>query len=96
MDTKNLQNQNIDNLFSGILTLKNIEECYAFFCDLCTPNELHMLSQRFQIAREFHNGESFKNLSKKVNASSATIAKVKKDLLYGNDGLALVLHRLLQ
>lgn len=96
MDIKTLQNKNTDDLFNGILTIKNIDECYAFFCDLCTPNELNMLSQRFQIAKEFRNGENFTNLSKKVSASSATIAKVKRDLIYGNNGLALVLDRLLK
>lgn len=94
MNIENLQNKNTDDLFTGILTLKNIDECYAFFCDLCTPNELNNLSQRLQIAKEFRNGENFTNLSKKVNASSATIAKVKKDLIYGNNGLAVVLDRL--
>lgn len=96
MNTKNLQNQNTDNLFNGILTLKTVDECYAFFCDLCTPNELNMLSQRFEIAKEFRNGENFTNLSKKVKASSATIAKVKKELIYGNNGLAIVLDRLFE
>lgn len=94
MNIKTIQNQNIDDLFNGILTLKNINECYSFFCDLFTPRELEMLSQRFLIAKEFYNGSCFTDIDIKTRASSATISKVKKDLIYGNDGLRLVLDRL--
>lgn len=94
MNIKTIQNQNVDNLFNGILTLENIDECYAFFCDLFTPKELEMLSQRFLIAKEFYTGACFTDVDIKTRASSATISKVKKDLVYGNDGLKLVLDRL--
>lgn len=94
MNIKTIQNQNVDDLFNGILTLKNINECYSFFCDLFTPRELEMLSQRFLIAKEFYNGSCFTDIDIKTRASSATISKVKKDLIYGNDGLRLVLDRL--
>nr|DAH51802.1 MAG TPA: putative Trp repressor DNA-binding Trp repressor, TrpR.6A [Caudoviricetes sp.] len=94
MNVKTVQTQNIDNLFNGILTLKNIDECYAFFCDLLSPRELEMLSQRFLIAEEFYNGSCFTDVDIKTRASSATISKVKKDLVYGNGGLTLVLDRL--
>lgn len=94
MNIKTIQNQNVDDLFNGILTLKNINECYSFFCDLFTPRELEMLSQRFLIAKEFYNGSCFTDVDIKTRASSATISKVKKDLIYGNDGLRLVLDRL--
>ena len=94
MNIKTVQSEDIDNLFNGILTLKNIDECYAFFCDLFTPRELEMLSQRFLIAKEFYNGSCFTDIDIKTRASSATISKVKKDLVYGNDGLKLILSRL--
>nr|DAU50035.1 MAG TPA: putative Trp repressor [Caudoviricetes sp.] len=94
MNIKTVQNQNVDDLFNGILTLKNVDECYVFFCDLFTPRELEMLSQRFLIAKEFYNGSCFTDVDIKTRASSATISKVKKDLVYGNGGLTLVLDRL--
>lgn len=94
MNIKTIQNKNTDELFNGILTLKNLDECYSFFCDLFTPRELEMLSQRFLIAKEFYNGACFTDIDIKTRASSATIAKVKKELIYGNDGLKLVLNRL--
>ena len=94
MNIKTVQNQDVDNLFNGVLTLKNVHECYAFFCDLLTPRELEMLSQRFLIAKEFYNGSCFTDIDLKTRVSSATISKVKKDLVYGNNGLKLVLNRL--
>lgn len=94
MISKTLQNQNIKNLFEGILTLKNIDECYAFFCDLFTPRELDLMAQRFLVASEFYNGASFTDVDIKTRLSSATISRIKKDLKYGNDGYALVLNRL--
>lgn len=94
MNSKILQNQNIKDLFNGILTLENIDECYAFFCDLFTPHELKMMSQRFLIAKEFYNGASFTDVDIKTRLSSATISKVKRNLVYGNDGFSLVLDRL--
>lgn len=94
MNRKVLEKQSLDDLFIGVLTLKNVDECYKFFGDLFTPNELHKLSQRFSIAKEFYNGESFTNVNIKSTASSATIAQVKRNLVYGNDGLILVLDRI--
>lgn len=94
MNRKVLEKQSLDDLFIGVLTLKNVDECYKFFGDLFTPNELYKLSQRFSIAKEFYNGESFTNVNIKSTASSATIAQVKRNLVYGNDGLILVLDRI--
>lgn len=95
MNATKLKNQSIDNLFKAILSIKDIDECYMFFCDLCTPNELNLLAQRLDIARGFHAGENFTTLNNKIDASSATISKVKKELVYGNGGFSLVLDRLL-
>lgn len=94
MNIKTLQNKNTDDLFKAILTLNNVDECYAFFCDLCTPNELNLLVQRLQIARELRSGDSLTNVCKRVTASSATVSNVKRQLIFGNDGFNLVLDRL--
>lgn len=94
MNIKHLETLDNDNLFKAILTLKNVEECYMFFCDLFTPNELNSISQRVQIAIELRKGDTFTNVCKNVKASSATISRVKNQLIYGNDGLNLALGRL--
>ena len=38
--SKNLRTEATDRLFDAVLTLKNREECYRFFEDVCTVNEL--------------------------------------------------------
>ena len=71
----------VDYLFDAIMELKDKEECYIFFEDICTINELLSLSQRFEIAE--HTG-----------ASTATISRVNRSLNYGNDGYDMVLTRM--
>ena len=47
---KTIHTEAVDQLFDAILSLKNKEECYTFFEDVCTINELLSLSQRFEVA----------------------------------------------
>src|SRR5690606_11682895 len=56
MQLKKLNDKSIDQLFEAILTLKTVEECYIFFDDLCTVNEIQSLSQRLEVARMLGNG----------------------------------------
>lgn len=72
-----------DALFEGILALKTVEECYKFFEDLCTVNELLAMTQRFEVAKELDEGKTFVQISERSSASSATISRVNKCLLYG-------------
>ena len=48
---KKIKTDAVDHLFEAILTLKTPEECYAFFEDVCTVNELLSLSQRYEVAK---------------------------------------------
>jgi TrpR-related protein YerC/YecD len=86
--------KSIDNLFTAILTLKNIEECYAFFEDACTIKELTEIAQRLEVAKLLDQGESYSVISTKTGASTATISRVNKCLTYGADGYKLVMDRL--
>ena len=54
-----LVNPLTDQLFDGILTLKTREECYEFFEDLCTINELRDMSQRLEVARMLEAGDKY-------------------------------------
>ena len=83
-----------DELFSGILQLQTVEECYAFFEDICTVNELKALSQRLQVAKMLRAGDSYETIVEETSASTATISRVKRCLVYGADGYTLVLDRL--
>ena len=80
-----LRSEQNDELFTAILTLENTEECYAFFEDICTINELKALSQRLQVAKMLRAGDSYVNIVEETGASTATISRVKRCLVYGAD-----------
>lgn len=80
-------------LFSAILKLENLEECHAFFDDVCTINELMAMAQRFEIAKDLHEGATFHEVEKKTGASSTTISRVSRCLKYGQ-GYLTVLKKL--
>ncbi|MCL6456867.1 MAG: hypothetical protein K6T85_02560 [Gorillibacterium sp.] len=94
MQLKKLSDKSIDQLFESILTLKDIEECYTFFDDLCTINEIQSLSQRLEVARMLRKGNTYNQIEAETGASTATISRVKRCLNYGNDGYKLALERL--
>ncbi|MBE3549939.1 MAG: His repressor [Brockia lithotrophica] len=89
-----LRDSGLDSLFEAILTLETLEECYAFFDDLCTVNELKAMAQRFEVARMLMDGETYAAIEEKTGASTATISRVKRSLYYGSDGYALVMRKL--
>jgi TrpR-related protein YerC/YecD len=83
-----------DQLFKGILLLKNEEECYQFFEDICTVSELKSLAQRLEVARMLKYGHTYDEIVERTGASTATISRVKRCLHYGADGYKVVLARL--
>lgn len=89
-----LKTQAVDTLFQAILTLKNVEECYTFFEDVCTVNELISLSQRMEVAAMLREKKTYLEIAEKTGASTATISRVNRCLNYGNDGYELVFGRL--
>lgn len=88
-----LKTQAVDNLFEAILSLETKEECYHFFEDLCTVNELLSLSQRYEVASMLNNKSTYLEIAEKTGASTATISRVNRSLNYGNDGYNLVFSR---
>lgn len=92
--SKNLKNESVDQLFDAILSLKNREECYLFFEDVCTVNELISLSQRFEVARMLREQKTYLDIAEKTGASTATISRVNRSLNYGNDGYDMVFSRM--
>ena len=85
-----------DQLCRAFLHLKNEEECYQFFEDMCTIKELQAMAQRWQVARQLDSGETYQDIAHKFNASSATISRVNRCLEYGAGGYRLILDRLKQ
>jgi TrpR-related protein YerC/YecD len=94
MQLKKLNNKSVDQLFEAVLTLKSVEECYVFFDDLCTVNEIESMSQRLEVARMLGKGSTYNQIEAETGASTATISRVKRCLNYGNDGYKLALERL--
>ena len=56
---KKIKTDAVDSLFDAVLCLQSREECYSFFEDLCTVNELLSLSQRFEVAALREDGPDF-------------------------------------
>ncbi len=94
MMNKKIHSKETDRLMQGILSLKNMEECYRFFEDLCTINELVSLGQRFEVAGMLRENLTYSEIAEKTGASTATISRVNRSLTYGNDGYELVLKRI--
>ena len=92
--SKKLRTEAVDHLFDAILCLKNKEECYTFFEDVCTVNELLSLSQRFEVAGMLRDQRTYLDIAEKTGASTATISRVNRSLNYGNDGYDMVFNRL--
>ena len=92
--SKKIHTEAVDSLFEAILSLKNKEECYTFFEDVCTINELLSLSQRFEVAKMLRQKKTYLEISEKTGASTATISRVNRALTYGNDGYEMVFQRM--
>lgn len=91
---KKIQTEAVDHLFDGIMKLQTREECYRFFEDLCTVNEIISLSQRYEVAQMLSEKKTYLEIAEKTGASTATISRVNRSLIYGNDGYELVFGRL--
>ena len=89
-----LNNEELDDVFHAILSLRNLSECYQFFEDMCTINELQAMAQRWQVARQLDAGVTYQEISHRYNASTATISRVNRCLEYGAGGYRLSLDRM--
>ena len=89
-----LKNSEVDFLFQAILSLQNTEECYNFFEDLCTAQELKALSQRIVVAKMLSEHKVYSDIVAQTGASTATISRVNRSLMYGNDGYLKIFDRM--
>ena len=86
--------EDMEKFYKAILSLKNENECAGFFEDICTVKELKDMAQRLGVAQMHRDGMSYQNVSAKIGASTATISRVNRCLMYGNGGYNTVLERL--
>ncbi len=94
MYNSKMRSEEADRLFEAILSLRDTEECYRFFDDLCTFSEIRAMAQRLQVAQMLREGKTFVQIAEQTGVSSATITRVNKCISYGADGYELVLERL--
>ena len=92
--SKKIRSEEMDRLLEGILLLKDKEEAYQFFEDLCTVNEMVSLCQRFSVAAMLRQEKTYLDIAEQTGASTATISRVNKCLVYGSDGYRKMLDRL--
>ncbi|MBE6886308.1 MAG: TrpR-like protein, YerC/YecD [Oscillospiraceae bacterium] len=89
-----INDKNLDFLFQAVLALENMEECYTFFEDLCTVQELKALSQRLVVAKMLSEKRVYSDIVRETGASTATISRVNRSLNYGSDGYQAIFERL--
>ncbi|KGG80045.1 hypothetical protein Y919_08560 [Caloranaerobacter azorensis H53214] len=89
-----IKDSHIDELFEAILELKNLEECYRFFEDICTIKEIKSLAQRLQVAKLLRENKTYIEIENETGASTATISRINRALNYGAEGYKLILDRL--
>ncbi len=88
------RNESTDALFCAILSLQDLDECYRFFGDLLTIQELSAFAQRLQVARMLSEGKTYETIRAEIATSSSTITRVNTELRYGSGGYQMVLERL--
>jgi len=87
-------NEDIELLFEAVLKLETVEECYRFFEDLCTVKEILDMSQRFKVAKMLQKKKPYQQIVDETKASTATISRVNKSLIYGAEGYHLMFNKL--
>ena len=89
-----LKTKAVEQLFQAILSLKDLDEAYDFFEDVCTINEILSLSQRFEVAKMLREHRTYLDIAENTGASTATISRGNRSLNYGNDGYDMVFARM--
>lgn len=92
--SKSIHDNNLDFLFKAVLALENVDECYDFFQDLCTVQELKAISQRLVVAKMLSEKCVYTDIVNATGASTATISRVNRSLQYGCDGYDKIFERI--
>jgi len=82
------------DLWQAILKLKTEKECYQFFRDLCTVEEIIAMADRWQAVKQINDGEVYREIARDVGMSTTTVARVAHWLNHGKGGYGLILKRL--
>ena len=91
---KSFHSEEVENLFKALLLLEDTEECASFFEDICTVKEIQDIAQRLEVAKMLKAKKSYQTISKEKGASTATMSRVNRCLLYGSGGYTKMLLKL--
>ena len=91
---KDTKNEQFTELYEAILSLETLDECLNFFDDLLSAAELRAIEQRYQVARLLNDGHIYNEILEITGASSATISRVNRSLLYGKGSYDIIFNRL--
>ncbi|WP_301109075.1 YerC/YecD family TrpR-related protein [Sporosarcina sp.] len=94
MQIDKIRSEQTDQLFNAILQLKDLEECYQFFDDVCTMSEVQSLAQRLDVAHMLRKKKTYDSIQQDTGASTATISRIRRCVDYGSGGYNLMLERL--
>lgn len=94
MQIDKIRGEQTDQLFKAILELKDLEECYQFFDDICTMSEVQSLSQRLDVAHKLRRKQTYDSIQQETGASTATISRIRRCVDYGSGGYNIMLERL--
>lgn len=78
-----IQNENLEDLYNIIVSVKSVEECKNLLEDLCTYKEIEQMAQRITAARLLIGGDTYEEVIKKTDISSATLSRVSKCVKFG-------------
>ena len=93
MAQKSRKSEATDALFRAVLSLQSVEECYAFFEDLCTVKEISDMAQRLEAAKLLLGGSTYDQIVKAVEISTATISRINRCIQYGSGGYRDVIEK---
>ena len=91
---KRIENANMELLVDCFLALKDREEAQDFFEDLCTIKELQDISQRLEVAQLLMEKKKYQEIASVTGASTATISRVNRALMYGNNSYETIIRRI--
>jgi TrpR-related protein YerC/YecD len=71
----------ITSLFEAFLLLKTANEIEKFFIDLCTPQEIKTMKERWEVCQLLASGDfSYREIQKITGTSTTTITRVARFL----------------
>jgi TrpR-related protein YerC/YecD len=85
-----------EDLFETILHLESHDEVARFMKDLCTPQEISLLAERWRVCRLLEQGNlSYREINQITGASLATITRIARFLkTESHQGYATVLKKM--